>query len=45
MYIKGFIDFELDYSSAVGMVMPLNMMIAGVVYFRLVVMREFKDIL
>jgi len=45
VYIKGFIDFELGYSSAVGMVMSLLMLVAGVVYFRFVAMREFKDIL
>ncbi|WP_226783243.1 carbohydrate ABC transporter permease [Oceaniglobus trochenteri] len=45
IYIKGFVDFHLGYSSAVGMVMAGIMAIFGVIYFRLVALREFKDVL
>ncbi len=45
IYIKGFIDFELGFSSAVGMVMAAVMAIFGVMYFRFVALREFRGIL
>ena len=45
IYIKGFIDFELGYSSSVGMVMAALMAVLGIVYFRFVVLREFREIL
>ena len=45
IYIKGFIDFELGFSSAVGMVMAALMAVLGLFYFRFVAMREFKEIL
>lgn len=45
IYIKGFIDFELGFSSAVGMVMAAAMAIFGVMYFRFVALREFREIL
>jgi len=45
IYIKGFIDFELGFSSAVGMVMAAMMGVFGLFYFRYVAMREFRDIL
>lgn len=45
IYIKGFIDFELGFSSAVGMVMAVMMGVFGLFYFRYVAMREFRDIL
>ena len=45
IYIKGFIDFELGFSSAVGMVMAAMMAVFGLFYFRFVAMREFREIL
>lgn len=45
IYIRGFIDFELGFSSAVGMVMAAIMAIFGVFYFRYVALREFREIL
>ena len=45
IYIKGFIDFEMGFSSAVGMVMAAMMAIFGLFYFRFVAMREFREIL
>ena len=45
IYIKGFIDFELGFSSAVGMVMAASMAVLGIFYFRFVAMREFREIL
>ena len=45
IYIKGFIDFELGFSSSVGMVMAAIMAVLGLIYFRFVAMREFREIL
>ncbi len=45
IYIKGFIDFELGFSSSVGMVMAAVMAVLGLIYFRFVAMREFREIL
>ncbi|MCP4385338.1 MAG: sugar ABC transporter permease [Hyphomicrobiales bacterium] len=45
IYIKGFIDFEMGFSSAVGMVMAALMAVFGLFYFRFVAMREFREIL
>ncbi len=45
IYIKGFIDFELGFSSSVGMVMAAIMAMFGVIYFRFVALREFREIL
>ena len=45
IYIKGFIDFELGFSSSVGMVMAAMMALFGIVYFRFVAMREFREIM
>ena len=45
IYIKGFIDFELGFSSSVGMVMAVLMAVLGLFYFRFVAMREFREIL
>ena len=45
IYIKGFIDFELGFSSSVGMVMAALMAVLGLVYFRFVALREFREIL
>ena len=43
VYIKGFVDFRLGYSSAVGVVMAAVMAVFGVVYYRFVAPRELKD--
>jgi len=45
IYIKGFIDFELGFSSSVGMVMAAIMEMFGIVYFRFVALREFREIM
>ena len=45
IFIKGFIDFELGFSSSVGMVMAAIMVILGILYFRFVALREFREIL
>jgi multiple sugar transport system permease protein len=45
IYIKAFIDFEMGFSSAVGMVMAAIMAVVGLFYFRFVAMREFREIL
>jgi len=45
IYIKGFIDFELGFSSSVGMVMAAIMAVLGLIYFRFVALREFREIL
>ena len=45
IYIKGFIDFELGFSSSVGMVMAALMAVLGLIYFRFVALREFREIL
>jgi len=45
IYIKAFIDFELGFSSSVGMVMAAMMALFGIVYFRFVAMREFREIM
>ncbi len=45
IYIKGFIDFELGFSSSVGMVMAAIMAVFGILYFRFVALREFREIL
>ncbi len=43
VYIKGFVDFRLGYSAAVGVVMALIMAAFGVVYFRLVGRRQLEE--
>jgi multiple sugar transport system permease protein len=43
VYIRGFIDFRLGYSSAIGVVMALLMSAFGVIYFRLVARREMPE--
>jgi multiple sugar transport system permease protein len=43
VYIKGFIDFRLGYSSAIGVVMAVLMAAFGVIYFRVVRIRDLKD--
>ena len=45
IYIKGFIDFELGFSSSVGMVMAALMAVLGLFYYRFVALREFREIL
>ena len=45
IYIKGFIDFELGFSSSLGMVMAAIMAVFGIIYFRFVALREFREIL
>ena len=45
IYIKGFIDFELGFSSAVGMLMAGMMAFFGLIYFRFVALREFREIM
>ena len=45
IYIKGFIDFELGFSSSVGMVMAAMMAFFGLIYFRFVALREFREIM
>ena len=45
LFIKGFIDFELGFSSSVGMVMAAIMVVVGILYFRFVALREFREIL
>ena len=45
IFIKGFIDFELGFSSSVGMVMAAIMVVVGIFYFRFVALREFREIL
>jgi multiple sugar transport system permease protein len=43
VYTKGFVDFRLGYSAAVGVVMALIMAVFGVVYFRLVGRRQLDE--
>ena len=45
IYIKGFIDFELGFSSSLGMVMAAIMAVFGIIYFRFVALREFREIM
>lgn len=43
VYIKAFVDFRLGYSSAIGIVMALVMVIFGAVYLRLVARRQLEE--
>ena len=45
VYLRAFVDFELGYSSAIGVVMALLMGFLGWIYFDRVARREFKDIM
>jgi multiple sugar transport system permease protein len=45
VYIKGFVDFHLGYSSAVGMVMAVIMGAFGVFYLRLVARQQLEETL
>ena len=43
IYIKGFIDGRLGYSSAVGVVMAAVMTAFGILYLRVIAQRELKE--
>jgi multiple sugar transport system permease protein len=43
VYIKGFIDGRLGFSSAVGVVMATLMTIIGIIYLRVVAERELRE--
>ncbi|MGG5820400.1 carbohydrate ABC transporter permease [Falsiroseomonas sp. HW251] len=43
VYIKGFIDGRLGFSSAVGVVMATAMTICGLIYLRVVAERELRE--
>ncbi|HEX2556089.1 MAG TPA: sugar ABC transporter permease [Microvirga sp.] len=43
VYLKGFVDFRLGYSSAIGMIMAVTMGIFGVVYLRLVTRQKLEE--
>jgi len=45
VYLRAFVDFELGYSSAIGVVMALLMGLLGWVYFDRAARREFRDAL
>lgn len=45
VYIKAFIDGRLGYSSAMGLVMAVAMLIFGLIYLRVVARKEFGEIL
>jgi multiple sugar transport system permease protein len=45
VYIKAFVDGRMGYSSAVGVVMALAMLVFGLIYLRVVARREFKEVL
>jgi len=45
VYIKAFVDGRLGYSSAVGVVMAAIMLVFGLIYLRVVIRREFREIL
>ncbi|MCV0424152.1 MAG: sugar ABC transporter permease [Roseibium sp.] len=45
VFMKGFISFELGYSSAVGMIMVAIMLVFGAFYFHFVASRNFKEIM
>ena len=44
VYIKGFIDGRLGYSSAVGVVMAAIMTAFGLLYLRVIAQRELKEV-
>ncbi|MHB2169709.1 carbohydrate ABC transporter permease [Alsobacter sp. R-9] len=44
VYIKGFIEGRLGYSSAVGVVMAAIMTAFGIVYLRVIAQRELKEV-
>jgi multiple sugar transport system permease protein len=45
VYIKGFVDFRLGYSSAIGMVMAVIMGLFGILYMRLVARQQLAETL
>lgn len=45
VYIKGFIEGRLGYSSAVGVVMASIMTAFGILYLRIIARRELKEVL
>ena len=45
VYIRGFVDFRLGYSAAVGVIMALLMSAFGVVYFRFVGRRQIEEVM
>lgn len=45
VYIKGFVDFRLGYSSAIGMVMAVIMALFGILYMRLVARQQLAETL
>ncbi len=44
VYIKGFIEGRLGYSSAVGVVMAAIMTAFGIIYLRVIAQRELKEV-
>ena len=44
VYIKGFIEGRLGYSSAVGIVMAAIMTAFGILYLRVIAERELKEV-
>lgn len=44
VYIKGFIEGRLGYSSAVGIVMAAIMTAFGIIYLRVIAQRELKEV-
>ncbi len=44
VYIKGFIEGRLGYSSAVGIVMAAIMTAFGILYLRIIARRELKEV-
>jgi multiple sugar transport system permease protein len=44
VYLKAFVDGRMGYSSAIGIVMAAIMTVFGLVYLRLVVQRELREV-
>ncbi len=45
VFIRGFVDFELGYSSAIGMLMAVLMALFGMFYYRYLAKKEFSEIM
>ena len=45
VYLKGFVDFRLGYSSAIGMMMAIIMGAFGILYLRLVARQQLEETL
>jgi multiple sugar transport system permease protein len=45
IFIRGFIDFELGYSSAIGMMMAAMMALFGMFYYHYLAKKEFSEII